>query len=82
MPQTEEELWERARLALIKLEKQILNHPAVTLIDIGDDPEEEGSKRLVLRVHVRQSPAGRSLDLPSDIDGIPVRVIRGEYRLE
>ncbi len=82
MPPTEESELEKARRALIKLEHQFLSHPAISLMDIGYDPEDEGSQRLVLRIHLRQPPAGLALDLPSEIDGIPVRLIRGDYHLE
>ncbi len=82
MPPTEESEWEKARRALIKLEHQFLSHPAVSMMDIGYDPGEEASQRLVLRVHLRQPLVGLALDLPSEIDGIPVRLIRGDYHLE
>ena len=45
------------------------------MIDIGRQGADEG---LVLRVHVRADPAS-TLEIPSELDGIPVQVVRGEY---
>jgi hypothetical protein len=48
----------------------------VSLVDIG---QEDG--QLVLRVHVRSRPDPRK-EIPVEIDGIPVRVVRGDYKPE
>jgi hypothetical protein len=46
-------------------------------VDIG---LAEGDELAVLRVHVRGADAPP--DLPSEIDGIPVQVVPGDYVLE
>jgi hypothetical protein len=75
-----EDWWSIARQARDQLAAQILNHPNVSMIDIGEDPD--GVIRTpVLRVHVRSADVSGP-HIPRDIDGIPVRVIRGDYRLE
>lgn len=76
----DEQWWVRARQARDKLAAQVLNHPNVSLVDIGDEPTGAG-KSLVLRVHIRQGDLS-GLDLPDAVDGIPVRVIRGDYKLQ
>lgn len=74
---------ERALRARDALSQQFLRRPEVSLIDIGYDPEDPGHPpRLVLRVHVRGEASAESLGLPPDIDGIPVRVLPGDYQLE
>lgn len=72
--------WSMARQARDKLATQILSHPNVSMIDIGQDPDNVAGPP-VLRVHVRQSGLS-GLNIPKDVDGIPVRVIRGDYRPE
>lgn len=71
--------WERARAALARLAEQLLGHPAVSLVDIGIDPEGQ-SALPVLRVHLR--PGVGPPAVPDQIDGIPVRMTAGDYRLE
>jgi len=74
---------ERLRRARNQLSDQFLHHPEVSLIDIGYDPEgDETEDRLVLRIHLRRASAKEQLNLPTEIDGIPVRVIVADYRLE
>jgi hypothetical protein len=70
-----EQPWARAQEARDKLVALLLDHPGVNMIDIGRQGADEG---LVLRVHVRADPAS-TLEIPSELDGIPVRVVRGEY---
>ena len=70
--------WAEARQARDKLAAQILSHPNVSMIDIGEDPDGVITTP-VLRVHVRSSDVS-GLDIPNEVDGIPVRVIRGDYR--
>jgi hypothetical protein len=67
----------RARLTIYKA-AQMLSHPNVSMIDIGQDPNNVASPP-VLRVHVRPSDVS-GLDIPNDVDGIPVRVFHGDYR--
>jgi hypothetical protein len=86
MSEKNSEFWNRARRARDKLVDQFLDHPDVSLIDIGYDPDREGggnAERIVLRVHVRwpltmEEAAG----LPAQIDGISVRLLVGNYRPE
>jgi hypothetical protein len=68
-----------ARQTQAKLVSGFLDDPDVRLIDFGSDP---GTGCLVLRVHVRNAAAQSRLGLPPQIDGIPVRVIVADYRLE
>jgi hypothetical protein len=70
--------WAEARQARDKLAAQVLFHPNVSMVDIGEDPDGV-STTPVLRVHVRSLDVP-GLDIPNDVDGIPVRVIRGDYR--
>ncbi len=83
MTQPDAEFWKRARKAQDRLVEEFLYHPEVSLIDIGLDPAGQGeSDQIVLRVHLRQTAARQELGLPSEIDGIPVRVITADYGLE
>ena len=87
MSQQNSEFWQRAYRARDVLAAQFLGHPAVSLIDIGyvmDGSEIRGD--IVLRIHVRESwvnarPEER-VRFPDQVDGIPVIVMRGDYRLE
>ncbi|MFQ5473951.1 MAG: hypothetical protein ACE5FA_13865, partial [Dehalococcoidia bacterium] len=87
MSQEDSEFWARARLARDKLVDQVLDHPDVSLIDIGYAPErDEETEEIVLRIHVRErwmkaEPEER-VAFPEDVDGIPVIVMLGDYRLE
>jgi len=76
----DEEWWARARQARDTLVEQVLRHPDVSIVDIGEDPDGVSSTP-VLRVHVRQGDVS-GLQVPDEVDSIPVRVIRGDYRLE
>ena len=60
------------------LAAQLLDRPDVMMVDIGRDEAHGG---LVLRVHVRRS-AGDLTGIPLDVEGIPVQVLSGDYRLE
>jgi len=83
MSQADSEFWNRARQARDKLAGRYLDHPEVSLIDIGYDPEGgEETKPIVLRVHVRRVSAAETMELPLEINGIPVRVIVADYRPE
>jgi hypothetical protein len=77
------ELWARAQRARDRLAQQFLSHPQVSLIDIGFETESgEPSARTVLRIHLRQPGAEQTLGIPEEIDGIPVRMVTGDYRPE
>ena len=87
MPQDNAEFWDRARRARDKLVDQFIDHPDVSLIDIGYAAERiEGTEQVVLRIHVRErwmkaKPEER-VAFPEQVDGIPVAVMLGEYQLE
>jgi hypothetical protein len=78
--------WAEAHQAQDKLMQQFLDHPDVTLIDIGYVGEENSaSEQIALRIHVRESwfkakPEERTA-FPEQESGIPVVVIRGEYKV-
>jgi hypothetical protein len=80
MNRPSEEWWARARHARDQLAAQVISHPSVSMIDIGLDPQGTNSTP-VLRVHIRQGDAS-TLNIPSDVDGIPVRIIYGDYKLQ
>lgn len=83
----EQALQAAAERALVKLEAEYGTHPDVTFIDLGYQRDQGRLTREIgLRIHVRDrwltaSPEKR-IAFPSEIDGIPVIVTRGEYRLE
>jgi hypothetical protein len=73
----------RARRAQEKLVEQVIDHPDVTLVDIGYDLENPASpEHIVLRAHVRRPVTKSALGLPDEIDGIPVVLIAGDYQEE
>ncbi|MCB0197585.1 MAG: hypothetical protein KDJ65_36910 [Anaerolineae bacterium] len=85
MASQDKEFWSRARLARDALSERLLNHPDVTLIDIGYDPastEAIGDRLLVLRIHVRRSLTRSALGLPDTLDGIPIVLVVADYTLE
>lgn len=88
MSQKNSEFWNRARQARNKLADRFLDHPEVSLIDIGFDPAVQGERReeVVLRIHVREKwlkskPEARAA-FPKQMDGIPIVVVPGDFRLE
>jgi hypothetical protein len=88
MSQKNPEFWNRARHARNKLADRFLDHPDVSLIDIGFVPAEQGERteEIVLRIHVREKwlnakPEAR-VAFPGQMDGIPIIVISGDFRLE
>ncbi len=76
----DEQWWMRARQARDKLAAQVSGNPNVSLVDIGLDPNAT-SRTPVLRVHVRQGDLS-GLGISNSVDGIPVRVVQGEYKLQ
>jgi len=74
---TSGEGWSRVEQARDQLAAWLLGNPQVSMVDIG---LAEGDELAVLRVHVRGADAPP--DLPSEIDGIPVQVVPGDYVLE
>jgi len=85
--QNNSESWAKLERARDKLVAQYIYHPDVTLIDIGYPLEDdEETKELVLRIHVKDrwmksSPEQRTA-FPEEVDGIPVIVMSGDYKLE
>lgn len=76
---------EQARRAAEKIEEQFLFHPLVSLIDVGTDPSPATvalAGRPVVRVHLRKPVSRQIMNLPDDVDGIPVRIIIADYKLE
>lgn len=85
MPQTDNQSWELARRAAGKIEEKFLFHPLVSLIDVGTDPSPATAAhagRPVVRVHLRKPVSRQIMNLPDDVDGIPVRIIIADYKLE
>jgi hypothetical protein len=80
MTHPDEAWWARARQARDQLAAQFLAQPDISLIDIGLDPQG-ASDSPVLRVHTRRGDSS-ALGIPGEIDGIPVRVIHGDYTLQ
>jgi hypothetical protein len=70
--------WARVERARDELAAQVLGDPHVSLVDIA--LHEDGESPL-LRVHVRGEAADLA-GLPTEIDGIPVQVVAGDYRPE
>lgn len=86
MAQRSSGFWEKARRSQQWLVEKYLSHPDVSMIDIGYPDEAGNSEQIVLRIHVRDSwyatdPQQR-MAFPEQVDGIPVRVVRGEYRTD
>jgi hypothetical protein len=83
----ESQQWKRLRQAREKLATQFREHPDVSLIDVGTQGSpEDFPENAVLRIHVRASwvktdPEHRTV-FPTQVDGIPVIVMSGDYRLE
>ncbi len=77
--------WVEARRAQDELVQQFLDHPDVTLIDIGYlGKENSTSEQIALRIHVRerwfQAKPEERIAFPEQVNGIPVVVIPGEYQ--
>ena len=88
MPPTNSKLWNVIRRARDKLSAQFLDHPDVSLIDIGYAPvsQAESAEAVVLRIHVqekwlKEKPEERVV-FPEQMDGIPIIVMPGDYRFE
>lgn len=87
MLQGDPEFWINARRAQNELSEQFLHHPDVSLIDIGEPPESSWLRgTIVLRIHVRdrwmQASPEERLAFPTEVNGIPVVVMPGEYQIE
>lgn len=80
MPERNEQVAAAAR-AKDQLAAQLLSNPNVSLIDIGLDPQTPTGP-LVLRVHLRSAAARKTVQIPDQVNGIPVRTIVADYQLE
>jgi hypothetical protein len=82
MPRIEDlSLKKQAQQSLKKLFERFGDHPQIELIDLGYDPQQQtSSRRVVLRVHVRQPLTKLALGLPDDMDGIPIVLITAKYK--
>ena len=67
-----------ARRARDELAARILGDPGVSMVDLSRD-DADGA--LLLRVHVRSGSESLP-EIPLEVAGIPVRVVRGDYELE
>jgi hypothetical protein len=73
----------RARQARAALERQLLARPEVRLIDIGFETMAGANppgRRIVLRVHLAAGTDRAQLPIPEEVEGIPVRILTGDYR--
>jgi len=87
MSQENSEFWNRAHRARDKLVDQFLDHPDVSLIDIGYAPKPDTkTEEITLRIHVRgrwmEAMPDKRIAFPDQVDGIPVIVIPGDYQLD
>ncbi len=73
---------EAAYRALDRLTSRFLGNPAISLIDLGIDPQAGPGAPPALRVYVRPGASIEVLGLPDQVDGIPVRILSGDYHLE
>jgi hypothetical protein len=86
MSQEDSEFWEKAYRARDKLVQKFLHHPNVSLIDIGLAPDQDtGTESIVLRIHIKEgwkeADENDQISFPKQIEGIPVVVVLGDYRL-
>jgi hypothetical protein len=68
-----------------EVERRVGSDPAVSLIDVGVDPERERDTTLAVRIHVRtydDLARLRAEQIPGYIEGVPVVLTIGDYRLE
>lgn len=84
MDKRNSEFWLKARRARDNLIEQFLLDPVVSMIDLGIRPDSK-HQEIVLRIHVREQWFDMSLDqrpkFPDQVEGIPVVVIPGDYRI-
>ena len=79
-------LLQQARRVRDWLAERYLHLPGVTLIDIGytgSANDNRGADRFpVIRIHVTDKATLQSLDLPKEVEGIPIQVMIADYKLE
>jgi hypothetical protein len=81
MSSPSQSFWVKVYQARDKLVEQFLSHPEVSLIDIGYE-RSQAADSIVLQIHLRRPEAEKALNLPREIDGLPVRVIIADYKIE
>jgi hypothetical protein len=74
------DLDKRARAAHRRLTAAIWRLPDVQMIDVGKDPEGLIDSP-VIRVYLRSAGANIA-KIPAEIDGVAVRIVRSDFRLE
>ena len=89
MPTENPEIMMRARRARDWLVSHFIDSPDVVLIDIGFPSDADvGNKKdeIVVRIHVRQhwftSAPEERLNFPTEIEGVRVIVVPGDYHLD
>jgi len=83
MSTSKPDFWQHANQARQKLSLQLSGRPEVSLVDLGLNPKDSaGSKEIFLRVHLRHAVDIHRLNLPAEVDGLPVIVIIADYGLE
>jgi hypothetical protein len=81
-PPTDPETLLHTRRVRDALSLRLLQNPDVSLVDIGLDPLGKLPQQVVVRVHIRSSAALENLEIPEEVDGVVVRVVVADYRLE
>jgi hypothetical protein len=76
-PMPHDARWAAVRRARDRLLALVGDDPGVRMVDIGLD---EDAETLVLRVHL--DPAADAPAVPAEVDGVPVRLLRADYRPE
>jgi hypothetical protein len=75
--------WDRVRRVRDLVAQQLLEHPLVSLVDIGLNPEKSDDPyALVVRVHLKNLPGVPPPEIPAMIQDVPVRLINADYKLE
>lgn len=59
-------------------------HPDVRLVDVGTADDGRQAYDLAIRIHTSQEPDRFKQEtlVPAEIDGVPVVVVSGRYRIE
>jgi hypothetical protein len=77
------ELLKEAEKARDKLASLLLNDPEVSLVDIGLDRDASGGMPgVVVRVHLRKPSSRPAIEVPNEVDGVPIRIIIADYSVE
>ncbi len=66
-----------------QLARLYLHMSGVSLIDIGyDDEDPQGTRTLVVRIHVKDEATLMALEAPKSVNEIPIQVLVSNYELE